>query len=116
MIHASVFCRSHQQSKGGDGQFDLTHGEEGSYDPLAGIEGGDRPLFVQFCANDPDILLEAAKKVQHRCDAVDINLSAAENAESSAELIFIVAAVPKASPSVVIMERFFRTIGKPLRA
>ncbi|CAN8251407.1 unnamed protein product [Cochlearia groenlandica] len=34
----------------------------------------DRPLFVQFCANDPDTLLEAAKRVQPFCDYVDINL------------------------------------------
>ncbi|KAJ6839023.1 tRNA-dihydrouridine(16/17) synthase [NAD(P)(+)] [Iris pallida] len=34
----------------------------------------DRPLFVQFCANDPGTLLEAAKVVEPYCDYVDINL------------------------------------------
>lgn len=34
----------------------------------------DRPLFVQFCANDPDTLLEAARVVEPYCDYVDINL------------------------------------------
>ena len=29
---------------------------------------------MQFCANSPATLLEAAKLVQDRCDAVDINL------------------------------------------
>ncbi|KAG8384346.1 hypothetical protein BUALT_Bualt04G0108600 [Buddleja alternifolia] len=34
----------------------------------------DRPLFVQFCANDADVLLEAARRVEPYCDYVDINL------------------------------------------
>jgi len=34
----------------------------------------DRPLTVQFCSNDPDDLLNAAKLVAPFCDAVDLNL------------------------------------------
>jgi len=34
----------------------------------------DRPLFIQLAGNDPAILLQAAKRVQDKCDAVDINL------------------------------------------
>ena len=29
---------------------------------------------MQFCANDPDTLLKAAKLVEPYCDAVDLNL------------------------------------------
>ena len=34
----------------------------------------DRPLFVQFCANNPDELLQAARYVEPFCDAIDLNL------------------------------------------
>ena len=34
----------------------------------------DRPLVVQFCANDPDIFAACAKLVEEDCDAVDLNL------------------------------------------
>ncbi|KAF3926138.1 hypothetical protein ABW21_db0200913 [Orbilia brochopaga] len=34
----------------------------------------DRPLHIQFCANDPTHLLAAAKLAQPHCDAIDLNL------------------------------------------
>jgi tRNA-dihydrouridine synthase 1 len=32
----------------------------------------DRPLIVQFCGNDPQMILRAARYVENDCDAVDI--------------------------------------------
>jgi tRNA-dihydrouridine synthase 1 len=41
---------------------------------LDGNPAFDRPLTVQFCSNDPDDFLNAAKHVAPFCDAVDLNL------------------------------------------
>lgn len=46
--------------------FDTVHGEEGGPE--------DRPLIVQFCANNAEQLLKSAKLLEKHCDAVDINL------------------------------------------
>ncbi|XP_073984071.1 dihydrouridine synthase 1 [Rhodnius prolixus] len=34
----------------------------------------DRPLIIQFCGNDPNTILAAAKLAEPHCDAIDINL------------------------------------------
>lgn len=41
---------------------------------LDGNPAIDRPLFVQFCSNDPADFLAAAQHVAPFCDAVDLNL------------------------------------------
>jgi tRNA-dihydrouridine synthase 1 len=56
MFHSRLFSESESYRK----EFFAPHPE-------------DRPLAVQFCGNDPDILLKAAKMVENDCDAVDIN-------------------------------------------
>ncbi|GJN87643.1 hypothetical protein Rhopal_000598-T1 [Rhodotorula paludigena] len=65
MFHAALFAT---QPKYQPEMFDL------SPDSLEGVAPYDRPLVVQFCANDKDQFLAAAKKVEGRCDAVDLNL------------------------------------------
>ncbi|KAL3274948.1 hypothetical protein HHI36_019724 [Cryptolaemus montrouzieri] len=34
----------------------------------------DKPLIIQFCGNDPKIILQAAKLAEDYCSAIDINL------------------------------------------
>ncbi|KAF9531073.1 dihydrouridine synthase-domain-containing protein [Crepidotus variabilis] len=66
MINAKIFVDSSNQTYR-QANFDMINGEEG--DPNT-----DRPLIVQFCANNPDQLLTSALAVEKHCDAIDLNL------------------------------------------
>ncbi|PBK63455.1 Dus-domain-containing protein [Armillaria solidipes] len=66
MINAKMFADDTHKNTWKK-NFDMESGEEG--DPTT-----DRPLIVQFCANDPEKLLISAKAVEAHCDAIDINL------------------------------------------
>lgn len=65
MFHAALFST---QPKYQHEMFDLTPGS------IEGVAPYDRPLIVQFCANDKDQWLASAQKLEGRCDAVDLNL------------------------------------------
>ncbi|KDQ62987.1 hypothetical protein JAAARDRAFT_362604 [Jaapia argillacea MUCL 33604] len=88
MINAKLFATDPRHRRHA---FNMIHGEEGSPlfhprlsssssssasspSPAPSIPSTDRPLIVQFSANDPQYLLAAAKIVEPYCDAVDINL------------------------------------------
>ncbi|KAK3185485.1 tRNA dihydrouridine synthase [Lecanicillium sp. MT-2017a] len=70
MFHARLFSQDDKYKRS---HFQATR--PGTKDLwLDGNPSIDRPLFVQFCANDPDMLLSAAQQVAPYCDAVDLNL------------------------------------------
>lgn len=39
----------------------------------------DRPLIAQFCSDDPQTFLTAAKFIENDCDAIDLNLGCPQN-------------------------------------
>ncbi|XP_038123509.1 tRNA-dihydrouridine(16/17) synthase [NAD(P)(+)]-like [Cyprinodon tularosa] len=59
MLHAQVFVR------------DANYRRENLYNEVC---AEDRPLITQFCANDPEVFLQAALLAQDYCDAIDLNL------------------------------------------
>uniref|UniRef100_A0A673IT46 tRNA-dihydrouridine(16/17) synthase [NAD(P)(+)]-like n=2 Tax=Sinocyclocheilus rhinocerous TaxID=307959 RepID=A0A673IT46_9TELE len=59
MLHAQVFVR------------DANYRRENLYNE---VNQEDRPLITQFCANDPEVFIQAALLTQDYCDAIDLNL------------------------------------------
>ncbi|TSQ23940.1 tRNA-dihydrouridine(16/17) synthase [NAD(P)(+)]-like [Bagarius yarrelli] len=59
MLHAQVFVR------------DGNYRRENLYNE---VSPEDRPLITQFCANDPEVFVQAALLAQDYCDAIDLNL------------------------------------------
>ncbi|KAJ5923789.1 tRNA-dihydrouridine(16/17) synthase, partial [Penicillium verhagenii] len=79
MFHARLFgenpgmrLKHFQPTRGAAGN--TTKQDEQDELFLDGNPAFDRPLFVQFCANNPDEFLTAARHAAPYCDAVDLNL------------------------------------------
>lgn len=53
---------------------DYKPGESSTQGMKIGMNDTDEPVIVQFCGNDPELLLQSAKIVEPYCQAVDLNL------------------------------------------
>ena len=61
MIHARMFVNN---ERGYQCKF---------WNVVEGTPDADRPLIVQFAGGDPDVLVEAGRLVENKCDAIDLN-------------------------------------------
>ncbi|CCD17484.1 unnamed protein product [Trypanosoma congolense IL3000] len=75
MLHARSFAQSAQYRQR---YFTTTATTSQKLSTEAGASGeaqeNDHPLFVQFCGNDPETVLAAARLVEDQCEAVDFNI------------------------------------------
>ncbi|KAK6525029.1 hypothetical protein TWF281_011917 [Arthrobotrys megalospora] len=72
MLHARLFAETESYRRQS-----LRYAPTSDTEPALSYDGdhnSDRPFLIQFCANDPQHLLSAAKIAQNHCDAVDLNL------------------------------------------
>lgn len=49
-------------------------GDENDVDDSSSWDGYARPLIVQLCGNNPELVVRAARQVQTHCDGIDLNL------------------------------------------
>lgn len=110
MFHASVFIRDARYRK----------------EALASC-AEDRPLIVQFCANDPETFVQAGTLAQDHCDAIDLNLGCPQSIakrghygaflqndwEVISEMVSL--AHKKFSVPVTCKIRIFKDVGKTVR-
>ena len=67
----------------------------------------DRPLFVQFCANDPAVLVDAARHVDDgSCDYVDLNFGCPQRIAKKGNYgAFLMDDMPRAASLVAALHK-----------